>query len=259
MPQGGKSREIQTDGRERERKKRMTIRHCVRILCRPLTAVAQKVTCVREDVPGTITCVVTRDPVAALTFDDGPHPEYTPRLLDILKRYQARATFFMVGEAAQKYPELVRQVAHEGHAIGNHSWDHRFFPSLPGRERRAQMRACERVLAPYGQQLFRPPYGAQSLMSRLDAFLLRYQVIAWNVEAKDWREHDPDWMADRLTQGIQPGSIVLLHDAIYRSQQPVPQYNREPMLAAVTLFLARLEGRFRFITIPELLRHGCRQ
>jgi peptidoglycan/xylan/chitin deacetylase (PgdA/CDA1 family) len=234
----------------------VTIRRCVRVLRKPFAAAMHKLTRNREAVPGTTTCVATQDPVAALTFDDGPHPVYTPCLLDILQRHQAHATFFMVGEMAQKHPQLVRRVAQEGHAVGNHSWDHQFFPSLPGRGRREQIRACERALAPYGQRLFRPPYGAQSLASRLDAFWLRYQVIAWSVDAKDWREHDADWMADRLTEGIRPGSIVLLHDAIYRSRQSVPQYNREPMLAALTLFLERLAGRFRFVTVPELLRHG---
>lgn len=205
---------------------------------------------------GTITNVMTRDRVAALTFDDGPHPEYTPRLLDILERHEALATFFMVGQAAQRYPQLVQQVAQAGHAIGNHSWDHQFFPSLPSHQRRKQIRVCECALAPYGQRLFRPPYGAENLASHLDALSLHYQVVAWSLDAEDWLERDPAWMADRLTRGIQPGSIVLLHDALYRSQQPVPQYNREPMLAAVTLFLERLGGRFSFVTIPELLRHG---
>jgi peptidoglycan/xylan/chitin deacetylase (PgdA/CDA1 family) len=237
-------------------RKHVTIRHCVRILHKPLAAVRHKLNCNREDVPGTITNVVTKDPVAALTFDDGPHPEYTPRLLNILQRYQARATFFMIGEVAQKHPQLVRRVVQEGHVVGNHSWDHPFFPSLSGRARREQIRACEQVLAPYGERLFRPPYGAQSLASRLDALWLRHKVVTWNLEAKDWRENNPDWMADRLLQGLRPGSIVLLHDAIYRSQQAVPQDNREPMLAALTLFLKRLGGHFRLVTIPELLRHG---
>ena len=237
-------------------RKHVTIPHYVRILHKPFAAVTHKFTCNREDLPGTIACVVTRNPVAALTFDDGPHPEYTPHLLDILERYQARATFFMIGDVAQKHPQLVRRVFQEGHVIGNHSWDHPFFPSLSGRVRREQIRACEHVLAPYGQRLFRPPYGAQSLVSHLDALWLRYKVVTWNLEAKDWHGHNADWMADRLTREIRPGSIVLLHDAIYRSQQPVPQYNREPMLAAVTLVLERLGDRFRFVTVPELLRHG---
>jgi len=95
----------------------MTIRHCVRTLRKLFTVVTQKVICVRDHVPGIITCVATRDPVAALTFDDGPHPEYMPRLLDILEQYQVHATFFMVGEAAQKHPELVRQIARDAEAI----------------------------------------------------------------------------------------------------------------------------------------------
>jgi peptidoglycan-N-acetylglucosamine deacetylase len=205
---------------------------------------------------GTITSVVTRDSVAALTFDDGPHPEYTPRLLDILQRYEVRATFFMVGEAAQRHPELVQQVAQAGHAVGNHSWDHPFFPSLPSDERQKQIRSCEQALVPYGQKLFRPPYGAENLASHLDALSLYYQVVNWSLDAEDWLERDPAWMADVLTRGIQPGSIVLLHDAICGSHEPVPQYNREPMLAALTQFLEGLGGRFRFVTIPELLRHG---
>jgi len=106
---------------------------------------------------GIITHVETQEEVAALTFDDGPHPEYTPRLLEILERLQARATFFMVGEAAQRHREIVRRVADAGHAIGNHSWDHPSFPQITGRERREQIRPCERAIAPYGERIFRPP------------------------------------------------------------------------------------------------------
>jgi peptidoglycan/xylan/chitin deacetylase (PgdA/CDA1 family) len=144
--------------------------------------------------------VRTWDPVAALTFDDGPDPQRTPRILDILERYRARATFFMVGEAVQWYPELVRQVAQTGHAIGNHFWDHPSFPLITGRERRAQLRACAKAIAPYGQRVFRPPYGHQSVASRLDALWLGYQVVTWNVLAYDWLDHDADWMANRLVR-----------------------------------------------------------
>ena len=204
---------------------------------------------------GTITHVSTQEPVAALTFDDGPHTEVTPRLLDILDKYQARATFFMVGEAAQRYPDLVRRVAEAGHAIGNHSWDHSSLPLLSGKERRAQIRACEKAIAPYGQRLFRPPYGHQSVTSRLDALWLGYQVIAWNVTASDWRDHDANWMTDRLVNEIKPGSIILFHDALYTYVEK--RYtDREPTLRAVNLLLERLGENFRFVTIPDLLRSG---
>src|SRR5262245_23943546 len=80
-------------------------------------------------------CYVSTDvPAAALTFDDGPHPVYTPRVLDILERHQARATFFVVGESAKKYPDLVRRIGEAGHALGGHSWDHSSFLRLTSRE-----------------------------------------------------------------------------------------------------------------------------
>ncbi len=204
---------------------------------------------------GTITNVVTEDPVAALTFDDGPHPVWTPRLLDVLATYNARATFFMVGEAAQRHPNLVRRVAEAGHAIGNHSWDHPSFPLIPGRERRAQIRACERALAPYGQRLFRPPYGDQSLGSRLDALWLRYAVVTWNLVAMDWLDHGAATMADRLVSGLQPGSMIVFHDALLDASEE-RYFDREPMLDAVRILLDRVGDTFGFITVPELLRHG---
>ncbi len=225
----------------------------------PLAALKQGFTRQREMIPGTIVAVRTGEPVVALTFDDGPHPEYTPRLLEVLRRHEAAATFFMIGEPARRHSELVELVAKAGHAIGNHTWDHPFLPSTPSHERRRQIRACAQALKPFGQRLFRPPYGAQSLASCLDAFRFGYKVILWNVEAKDWLPQDPEQMADRLVRGIRPGSIVLLHDAIYKSQQPVPQYNREPMLAGLNLFLERMGRSFRFVTVPELLHHGRRQ
>ncbi len=206
-------------------------------------------------VMGTITHVSTQDPVAALTFDDGPHPESTPRLLDILEKHQARATFFMVGEAAQRYPEIVRRAAQAGHSIGNHTWDHVAVPLITGRERRAQMRACAQAIAPYGQRLFRPPYGYQSVASRLDALWLGYQVVTWNVVAYDWLDHDAQWMADHLASKIKPGSMILFHDVLYRTIEG--QYaSREPILEAVDMLLERFGDRFRFITVPELLQHG---
>jgi peptidoglycan/xylan/chitin deacetylase (PgdA/CDA1 family) len=207
---------------------------------------------------GTITNVETRDPVVSLTFDDGPHPEFTPRLLNILAGYQARATFFVVGESAQRYRELVRRVARAGHAICNHSWNHPSFPLTTGRERRAQIRACARAIAPYGERMFRPPYGHQNVASRLDALWLGYQVITWNVVAYDWLDHDAHWIANRLMDRIRPGSIVLLHEALYVTTEE-RYVDRGPTLEAVDMLLEQLSGGFRFVTVPELLQCGRAQ
>jgi peptidoglycan/xylan/chitin deacetylase (PgdA/CDA1 family) len=216
---------------------------------------------------GIITHVSTRAPVAALTFDDGPHPEYTPRLLEILDKHHARATFFMLGEAAQRQRTLVEHMAGIGHAVGNHSWNQPSFPQISERERQGQIRACQQALAPYGQQLFRPPYGEQSVASRLTPLKLGYKVIAWNVEIGDWWNPDAERMADLLVSGLKPGSVILLHDALvmHSSAHLVPKLtrqphvNRESMLAALDMFLKRVDERFHFITVPELLRYGSPQ
>jgi peptidoglycan/xylan/chitin deacetylase (PgdA/CDA1 family) len=216
---------------------------------------------VKRKLIGTIVCVETQDKVAALTFDDGPHPEHTPRLLDLLEKHRARATFFMLGEAASMYPDLVRQVSEAGHAIGNHSWAHPSLPSLSGRERRRQVLACERAISPYGARLFRPPFGHQSLASRLDMVWLNYRVIMWSVMIGDWCEQDSDRMVSLLESKVKPGSIVLLHDAINSggaSTASLPlQFDRRHMLTALDKYLSRHGDGYSFVTVPELLHHGA--
>jgi peptidoglycan/xylan/chitin deacetylase (PgdA/CDA1 family) len=206
-------------------------------------------------VMGTITSADTRDNVVALTFDDGPDPTCTPRLLDILERHQASATFFVVGETAQKYPELIRRIAQSGHAIGNHSWDHPAFPLITGRERRAQMRACAKAIAPYGQRIFRPPFGVQDVASRLSVFWLGYRVVTWNLVAEDWLDHDAEQMVNHVRDKVRPGSIILFHDSLHDIIEE-RYINREPTLQAVDMLLEQLGDRFRFVTVPELLQHG---
>lgn len=204
---------------------------------------------------GTVTHVKTQQPFVALTFDDGPHLDSTPELLACLEKHKAYATFFMVGVAAQRYPEIVRRVGQAGHAIGVHSWDHPSFPLVSRRERWDQIRRCAQQLHPFGQRLFRPPYGHQNLASRLDVLWLGYRVVTWNVVARDWLDDDGPTMAERVIGKLRPGAIVLFHDGLFDSLQ-VRYSDRQPMLEAVRLILERLAGRYRFVTVPELLRHG---
>lgn len=208
-----------------------------------------------SSVIGTITNVTTQEAVVALTFDDGPHPEYTPRLLELLEKHHAKATFFLVGDSAKRYPELVERIAKAGHSIGNHSWDHPSFPLISGRDRRWQLHACEEAIAPYGQKLFRPPFGHQTIASRIDALLYGYKVIAWNVVGVDWLDHDADRIVDRILSRISPGSIILLHDALYVTEQ-ADYASREATLEAVDLLLERERNNYRFVTVPKLLECG---
>ena len=204
-----------------------------------------------------ITNVETQYSVAALTFDDGPHPIYTPRILKVLANHRVRATFFMVGAAARRYPEIVRDVATGGHVIGNHSWSHSHLPKIPSRFRRLkELWDCANATAPYGQKLFRPPFGAQDDRVRLDALLLRYKVILWNGSAQDWVSQQSEEIAQKMIDRVRPGSIFLLHDAIYDSRSQEPGNDRESMLHGLDKALSVLKKNIHFVTVPELLRSG---
>ncbi|HLV01654.1 MAG TPA: polysaccharide deacetylase family protein [Acidobacteriota bacterium] len=213
---------------------------------------------------GTITRVETDAPVAALTFDDGPHPEFTPRLIRLLERFDARATFFMLGQSAAQYPEIVKRVAEAGHAIANHTFDHPSFPLITREERLNQLRSCREALSPYEQKLFRPPYGEQSKASHFDVTRLGYKVILFDAHADDWFEPDSERMTQLLHNQVRPGSIVCLHDAIYWHRLPSlvprlaerPLVDRRSMLKALEKYLEKAARRFRFVTVPELFRYG---
>lgn len=204
---------------------------------------------------GSIIRVATREPVLALTFDDGPHPEDTPPLLELLERHGARATFFMVGKSARRWPDLVKRVADGGHAIGNHTWDHQSMPLLTGRYRRKQIEWCAEALSPHGTRLFRPPYGEQSLGSRLDALRAGHDVVCWDVIAEDWRDDPPEALVKRVYRRLRRGSIVLFHDTLYTTVEE-DWKDRRPMRAAVEQLLVDLKDRYRFVTVPELLKLG---
>jgi peptidoglycan/xylan/chitin deacetylase (PgdA/CDA1 family) len=219
--------------------------------------VQRVVDAVYQRLVGAVTSVEVTAPLVALTFDDGPHPASTPQVLQLLERYNAKATFFLVGAAARRSQELVRQIAEAGHAIGNHSWDHTSFDTIGGVRRRRQMQACQRIIAPYGLRLFRPPYGHQTVGSHLDAALLGFKVIAWSLSVADWSDPDAERMARRLIASVRPGSIVLLHDAIFRVEtNPEIQYDRQALIRALELFLEDRQGRFELVTVPELMARG---
>ncbi|MDX1532447.1 MAG: polysaccharide deacetylase family protein [Rhodothermales bacterium] len=204
---------------------------------------------------GTLTHVDTDEPAVALTFDDGPHPEHTPRILDLLAERGARATFFMVGKAARRHPEIAARAVAEGHAVANHGWDHPSFPLLSARGRRLQVAWTQDALPDGASRLFRPPWGHQSLASRLTLWRLGFPVVAWSVMAEDWADDPAPVLAERLRAGLRPGAIALLHDALWATDDPRHR-DRAATVAATATLLAEEGDRFRFVTVPELVRLG---
>jgi peptidoglycan/xylan/chitin deacetylase (PgdA/CDA1 family) len=208
---------------------------------------------------GSLRSVKTRKPLVALTFDDGPNPEWTPKFLDVLKANGARGTFFVIGEALEKHREITRRTWEEGHALGNHSWSH---PSLPTLSFAAQLEELNRCTAALGgaTRLFRPPYGHQSISSRRAARRAGLTVVAWSVQINDWRNQAPAELRDKLRAEMRPGAIVLLHDSIYlqagEGRKPGLLVDRGPLLEALDTVLAESRDRFEFVTVPELMRRG---
>jgi peptidoglycan-N-acetylglucosamine deacetylase len=204
---------------------------------------------------GTITRVETDKKVAALTFDDGPDSEYTPRFLDILNKFNAKATFFVLGKQVDKNPGIIERAIKEGHTIGNHTWDHPAIPLLSRQERFQQMKRCRNVLPQQEVNLFRPPYGYIDYSSRLDAVLLGYRIIGWNTKAFDWLDHDADKLLSYLNSSLSPGCILLMHDALWH-QINARYRTREPLLESFEIFLEMHHNDYKFVTIPELLEYG---
>ena len=203
---------------------------------------------------GTLVSVELNTKIAALTFDDGPHAVWTPRLLDLLHSFNAKATFFMIGKYVEEHRNIVKRAFDENHAIANHSWDHPCFPLVSRYQRIKQIRRCARMIKEYDCGLYRPPYGHQNLASRFDALLCGYDTVCWNLGGSDWKDIQAEDIAEELNNGLHPGSIILLHDAVSKQRHK----SREHMLAGLHSFLTA-NNDYRFVTLPELLKLGNRK
>ena len=164
---------------------------------------------------GSITSVETRQPVVALTLDDGPDPEVTPRVLDLLNERGNKATFFILSERAEAHPELTRRLAAEGHEAALHGANHDNVTKLGlgqavDRVRGGKRRLNQVVGSPV--RLFRPPYGAQNLRTFALARLLGMKVVMWSADPNDWDEIGLEEIVARTIHQVGPGAILLLHD-----------------------------------------------
>ncbi|TDU04273.1 peptidoglycan/xylan/chitin deacetylase (PgdA/CDA1 family) [Streptomyces sp. 846.5] len=154
-------------------------------------------------------------PRVALTFDDGPDPVHTRRVLEILDRYGARATFFCVGHHVAALPDLVRRIAAAGHELGNHSWSHPFLPDLTPDQLREQIDRTAEALARLTGEAptwFRPPYGALTpeVLAALEGHPTT--LTMWDVDSRDWTRPGPERIAATVLDAAGPGSVVLMHE-----------------------------------------------
>lgn len=191
----------------------------------------------------------TSDRVVALTFDDGPDPLYTPRVLDVLHRCSVHATFFVQGRLVERYPQIVRRAAAEGHCIGNHTYSHPYLTRLSPDAVRNEIDSCERCLeanAGISTTLFRPPRGDWNPTVYRACVRSHSPLILWTVALEHHEAPTPSAMAQRVLEHVRPGDIILMHDGAFVS--------RETTVQALPLLIAGLQRRgYRCVTLPELL------
>ncbi|MFD8548175.1 polysaccharide deacetylase family protein [Streptomyces sp. NPDC059649] len=164
-----------------------------------------------------------------LTFDDGPHPHHTPEILRILRRNGARATFFVVGEYADAFPELLQDIADDGHAVGNHTWTHPQLPGLPPGAVRSELGRTSSLIDDVlgaAPNLARAPYGAWDDPSLSICNELGMSPVGWAIDSRDWTEPGVGSIIDAVMEELHPGAIVLSHDGGGERSQTVDALDR---------------------------------
>ena len=190
----------------------------------------------------------TEEKLIALTFDDGPHYKYTEEILDILDEYNIKATFFVVGQLAERYPEIILRELEEGHEVASHTWSHPHLSKLSDNSLEEELYATENLLyeiAEYRPTLFRPPEGKYGDNLLRVAGKLDYEVILWTVDTRDWAHTPSSKIVQTVMSNTKSGSIILCHDFI-GGESPTPTALRE--------FIPKLiENGYEFVTVSDLI------
>lgn len=164
----------------------------------------------------------TDEKVVALTFDDGPDPVQTPKVLEVLKEYGVSATFFCIGSKIKGNEAIIQQMVDEGHAIGNHSYVHTWkFPLYSTQRMTADLKQCQNLLEEASGQdvtLFRPPFGVTNPTIAHVVKRLGYKTLGWNIRTLDTQTFSHEKILNRIRKRLRPGSIILLHDRMPESE-----------------------------------------
>lgn len=187
----------------------------------------------------------------ALTFDDGPSPRYTLKILSLLREHQAHATFFVLGAHVELYPRVVQATLREGHEVGNHSFDH---PRLsksdePSRERELERTTVNLDLLGCKARLFRPPFSDYD--GRLVAYLnhTNRRLVLWGIDSGDWRGLPAETIAHNVLSRVRPGAIIIFHDSNENERA-----DRNPTVEALKEILPGLKAMgYRMVTVSELV------
>ncbi len=185
----------------------------------------------------------------ALTFDDGPHYKYTAEILDILKKYDVKATFFTVGTNVERFPDLIDRELSEGHEVANHTYSHKHMADLNEKEFIGEVLGWEDSVFPhseYTDRLFRPPEGILTDNECEVIKELGYDIILWSVDTRDWAHTPVDKIVENVMSHVDNGAIILFHDFVSGSNSPTPK--------ALEILIPKLkEQGYKFSTVSDLI------
>jgi peptidoglycan/xylan/chitin deacetylase (PgdA/CDA1 family) len=183
----------------------------------------------------------------ALTFDDGPWPVYTEKILDVLAKHDTKATFFMLGLRAKRKPDVAARVANEGHLVANHSLSHRSFATSKPKEIKRQIVKGREVIkdaSGVDSPWLRPPYGAMGSDAWKIAKKTHSRVVRWSVDSEDWHKRGAKKIAKRVIKQVEPGSVILMHDG---------GGDRSQTVEALPMIIEKLKAKgYVFVTVEEL-------
>lgn len=189
--------------------------------------------------------------IIAISFDDGPHPKYTTQILDLLKEYDIKATFFVLGKHAELYPEIIKRQILEGHEIGNHSYSHVNMKKVSNKVIKEEYQKTQEIIYSISNtkpKIFRPPYGNYNneiikIVTNDDS-----SVILWTYyqDSKDWSNPGIDAIINTTLSKIQNGDIILFHDYVYKPESHTVE-------ALKTILPQLIDEGYKFVTISELI------
>src|SRR5215475_2887549 len=190
--------------------------------------------------------VDTADPIVALTFDDGPDPYHTPRVLNVLDEHHVRATFFMMGRNVERYPDVARDVLRRGHEVGNHSYSHPKLIFMSPARVRDEIERTDKLLRDVGvsgEIYFRPPHAAKFIVLPYVLGQMRKLSVLGDVDPEEWKQRPADVMTASILRQVRPGSIIGLHD-------PLGAETLQTLRNILTALPAR---GYRFATVSGLI------
>jgi peptidoglycan/xylan/chitin deacetylase (PgdA/CDA1 family) len=204
---------------------------------------------------GTIYHINAINKLVALTFDDGPSPVWTPKILDELKKAHIKATFFMLGEHVAEYPDIARRVVAEGHEVGNHTYDHHILLYYTLDNLLKEINETQKVIKDktgVKTKYFRPPKAWLTAEEKKEIEGMGYKIILWSLNSKDWVTFDDKYIVKYILKNVRPGDIILFHDSggVFSTEGG----DRHETVKTIPSLVEKLrEKGFKFVTITELL------